>query len=168
MAVTQIKVVSIKHEAIMDFMLANPGVKLGIVAGHFDVTQAWLSIIIHSDAFQAQLSDKQRELFGATLVPLREKVLGLGHVAVEKLGEALENASPVSDKAFIADTANSVLKNLGFSPKSLPVPPAVQNNFITVERGVLGTARKLMQTAGRTLEGELIEAATEGSPGEGV
>jgi len=48
MAANQIKTISPKHDAIMDALIANPAQKLGTLAGIFGVSQAWLSVIIHS------------------------------------------------------------------------------------------------------------------------
>lgn len=160
----EIRRVSIKHDAIMDYLLTNPGAPLSEVAGHFGLTQAWLSTVIHSDAFQAVLKEKREMVFQGTVMPLREKIVGVAHLGVEKLGEALENASAVSDKEFIADTTDSILKNLGFSPKS--APPSLQqnvqnNNFFTVDKETLADARKKMKEAQTVQpEGVLIEQDT--------
>lgn len=175
MAATQIRKVSIKHDAILDFLLVNPEMKLGLVAAHFDVSQAWLSVIIHSDAFQARLKEKGSDMFGATIVPLREKLLGVAHVGVDKLGEAMENASASSDKQFIADTTDSILKNLGYSPKSAaPIQTGnTQNNFFVVDKEALAGAREKMRTVPTSpdavdlLEGQLLES-TEGASSEKI
>jgi hypothetical protein len=157
--------VSIKHDAIMDFMLVNPAMPLSAVAKEFGVSQPWLSVIIHSDAFQIQLAEKQAGCFNATVLPLREKLVGVAHLAVEKLGDVLENSSVTTDKQFIADTTDSILKNLGYSPKSAPPPiaPTQQNNVFVVDRETLETARNKMQ--GIPAQGGLtIDQQTEGAP----
>lgn len=166
MAANQIAKVSIKHDAILDYLLIHPDMKLGNVAAHFGVSQAWLSVIIHSDAFQIRLKEKDGEQFGAVIVPLREQLMGVAQVGVSKLGEAIENASPVSDKQFIADTTDSILKNLGYSPKSAAPTPttATQNNFFVVDKDALAGARAKMRTVPNT---ELIEDV-EVEPVEGT
>lgn len=170
MAEVQLKKVSIKHEAIMEYLLVNPTQKLGEVAAYFGVSQAWLSVVINSDAFQIKLGERKDELFGATVVPLREKLLGLAHVGVEKLGEALDNASVVSDKQFIADTTDQVLKSLGYSPKSSPTPAGqtnIQNNFYGADKATLEAAREKMRNIPQpslTLEGELSESENSAAP----
>ena len=164
MAATQIAKVSIKHDAILDYLITNPAQKLGEVARHFDVSQAWLSVIIHSDAFQVRLAEKNGECFSATVVPLREQLLGVAQVGVEKLGEAMEHASSITDKQFIADTTDSILKNLGYSPKSsAPAPSSTntQNNFFVVDKDALAGAREKMRTvpSGNSLEDVIVEPA---------
>ena len=59
----QIQKMSARHEAILQFMIANPTMKMSKVAAHFGVTGAWLSTIIWSDAFQNQLARRHDELF---------------------------------------------------------------------------------------------------------
>lgn len=171
----EIKKVSVKHEAIMDYLLANPGEKLGVVAAHFHVSQAWLSTIIHSDAFRTRMEQKQERAFDETIIPLREKVLGIAHLGVEKLGEAMENASPMSDRDFIADTTDNILKNLGYSPKSAPPQTqqvgAQQNNYYVVDSASLAEARARMRQAPLTIPAESEVPAIdqkEGGPTEGV
>lgn len=162
MAANQIQAVSIKHEAILDYLLIHPAEKLGEVARHFNVSQAWLSVIIHSDAFQVKLAEKNSECFSTTVLPLREQLMGVAQVGVEKLGECMENASVVSDKQFIADTTDSILKNLGYSPKSAAPanPGSTTNNIFVVDKGALAAARAKMRTVP---SGDLIEMSSEGN-----
>jgi len=141
----------------------------GTLAGIFGVSQAWLSVIIHSDAFQIQLKVKQKESFAAIVVPLREKLIGVAHLGVDKLGEVLENASTTSDKEFIADTTDSILKNLGYSPKSAPPPLSSQpqQNLFVVDKLVLQGAREKMREAANG-GGTLIEHESACPPAEEV
>jgi hypothetical protein len=147
MAEVQLKSVSVKHDAILDFLLTNPAMRLQDVAAHFGVTGPWLSVIVHSDVFQARLREKSGDMFQGTVVPLRERLLGVAHVGVEKLGDALEHASPIGDKEFIADTTDSILKNLGYSPRSAAPgsSPSVVNNVMVVDQAALAEAREKMR-----------------------
>lgn len=165
MAATQIAKVSIKHEAILDYLLVNPAEKLSNVAAYFGVGQPWLSVIIHSDAFQAKLAAKSGECFSSIVLPLREQLLGVAQVGVEKLGEALQNASTSSDKQFIADTTDSILKNLGYSPKSTSPTTisATTNNVFLIDKTALAAARAKMRTVP---SGDLEEVQAIGSDEE--
>jgi hypothetical protein len=141
----QIKKVSIKHDAIMDYLLVNPTAPLKTVAYEFGVTQAWLSTIIHSDAFQIQLATKKNELFNGTVLPLREKVVGLAHAAVEKLGEKLERSE---DPAFVLESTDKILHRLGWAPQRVAAGTNIQqNNFYTADKETLARARNLMNAA---------------------
>jgi len=171
MAQNQIKTVSPKHDAIMDALIVHPERKLGEIAVMFGVSQAWLSVIIHSDAFQIQFKAKQKDTFNQTVVPLREKLIGVAHLAVDKLGDVLENASTTSDKEFIADTTDSILKNLGYSPKSVPPPLAgnvKQQNVFVVDKATLESARETMRQIQAPEGGALIEHESAHPPAEEI
>lgn len=165
----EIQKVGIKHDAIMDFMLTNPTLTQQQVAAYFGVTQSWLSIIIHSDTFQAQLSDKKAEMFAATVIPLRQKVVGVAHMGVEKLAECLENASPATDKDFIVNTTQGLLKNLDFGTgaSGKASPGNVQTTIYNVGRDSLEQARNVMRALHTpekpVIEGEITHGKEQNS-----
>ena len=167
MAANQIQTVSIKHDAILDYLLVNPSMKLGDVAKHFGMSQPWLSVVIHSDAFQVKLAEKSDECFHSSILPLREQLMGVAQVGVTKLGEVMENASPVTDKQFIADTTDSLLKNLGYSPKSVNPQSnsgnTTNNNIFVVDKATLASARQKMRTVpnGDLIEGQVLDRESE-------
>ena len=49
----RIKKLSNWHEALSDWLIANPGRPLREAAFHFEVTQGWLSSVMNSDLFKA-------------------------------------------------------------------------------------------------------------------
>lgn len=149
---SQIAKVSHMHVAIMDYMVANPTVRKGQVAAHFGVTNTWLSIIINSHAFQDMLRQRQDEFFGAVVVPLREKIIGVADQALDRLAEKIE----VMESREALETADALLHRLGFAPNTKQngqVPGGqqaamVQQNFF-VGADVLNSARaKFGQAAG--------------------
>jgi hypothetical protein len=161
----QIQSTSITHEMIIDWLIANPGFgQMGKCAQHFGCTRPWLSTLVHSDAFQAKLRDRKEEVFETTIVPLRDKIVGVANRAVEKLGEAIEETE---DPRMLLDTADKMLHKLGYAPKTVinPAAPAgvvnnTQNNFYPVTPELLAAARE------KTKKGDL-HATTLPSP-EGV
>ena len=151
-----IKKVSHKHEAILDMMLANPQMKLRDIAREMGVSQSWLSCIIHSDAFQRKLSERQEEIFNATLMPLKDKIAGAAAVAVEKLSEGVESASPVTDREFVLDATEKLLKAAGFTGRE-PVEGGInaqQNNFYFGAEALEVAREKMRQ---RALENGLLK-----------
>jgi hypothetical protein len=95
----------------MEFLILNPTMPQRQVAQHFGVTQAWLSTIIHSSAFQLQLKERQDQLFGTNVVPLHEKMMSLAHLAVDRLSDRVEVTDSGEEVQKIAELA---LKNLGY------------------------------------------------------
>jgi hypothetical protein len=123
---------SIRHEAIMHFLMANPTVKLGDVADHFGMTQAWLSSVIHSDAFQAKLKENTNIAFHTTVLPIREKMTLLAHQALDQVMDRLPMETDVKT---ISGVASDVLDRLGFGTKSSAIAP--QGTQVNVQVNVL-------------------------------
>lgn len=140
MSQTQVARLTPRHETILAFVMANPTVKRGEVARLFGVTEAWLSTIIHSDIFQARLSERTDEVFSETLVPLCEKVTALAHKSLDHLLEKVD-LMPV-DGQF--KTAEMALKMAGYGTQNSrnPTAPLVQqNNFFGATPELLKAAR---------------------------
>ena len=100
-----------KHEAIMQWLLENPESKLGDCAAHFGMTQTWLSIVIHSAAFQDAFAKYREDYYGEAAAGLDEKLNGLIHLAVDKLSEKMETCD---DTQWIANTTDKLLGRLGY------------------------------------------------------
>lgn len=133
----EIKSVSVRHEAILQYLMVNPRVPLGIVAQHFGISQGWLSQVIHSDAFAERLRECRDVAFHETVLPLREKMLNVAHQALDQLQEVL----PLEKEAQnLSKIAGDVLDRLGFSAKTPVVQFNQQNNY-TVLRAEVEAAR---------------------------
>lgn len=139
----QIQTISHKHQAIADWLIANPEKTQGECAAAFGITQAWLSIVINSDIFQDYLQQRYAEVATPVVFSLREKLLGVAHRAVEKLGTAVDNSQ---DPEFILAAADRALHRLGYAPAKGPTV-AVQNNIavnaptLAVDAATLSAAR---------------------------
>lgn len=169
----EIKRVSIKHEAIMNFLMESPATPLGDVAAHFGVSQAWLSIIIHSPAFQDKLLEKQGTLFHHTVVAtVKDKVAVLAHRTLDKL---LDNVDFMSQKEA-KETADMTLQAMGYGGggkngggNSGPTEYNLQQIFVgrdvyEAAQGRIGLARLAVPERGETIEGQLDTAPALPSP----
>lgn len=144
----EIATVSHRHEAIMNFMIANPTAKLGDVAAEFGVSQPWLSCIIHSHAFKTKLREKQEMLFSDLGASITEKLEAVAHTALDNILEhvSASNASP----ALSLEVADKVLHRLGYAPQrgpSGPQAPVQVNNVFTVSPADLAAARAQLTAA---------------------
>lgn len=133
-----IKRVSIKHEAILNFLLAHPLVKMRDVAAHFEVSQPWLSQIIHSDAFQRQLRARQDVHFDASILPLMDRMQLVAENAVDKL---LAEIPHETDVAKLNQVVDKTLNRLGYGTS---VPQTQVNVQVNVEASALDRARQLI------------------------
>jgi len=163
--VPEILEVSHRHDAIMNFMLANPTAKLGDVAAEFAVTQPWLSCIIHSHAFKAKLREKQEMMFGDLAATITEKLEAVAHATLDNL---LDHAlATTAGPMMNLEIADKVLHRLGYAPKTSPVPGAQtfnQTNNFVVNRADLARARE--QINGRAQPPQLENPIDVFSAGE--
>lgn len=113
----QIKSLKPRHDAIMEWLIANPEKKLGECAAAFKVSQSWLSCIIHSDIFQAGYKKLLGEYHDERILPLRDKIVGIAHVALDRLAEQ----APFAPVEQTLDIANGMLKAAGFGSPQVRV-----------------------------------------------
>ena len=155
MSKTQLKRLSPTHTAIANWLIANPGKgQMRRCAAVFDVSQAWLSQILHSDAFQGMLQAKQRDAFEHLMTPLADKINGVAHRAVERLGEVLDQTT---DERLVHDIAKTSTGLAGFGPSFQAAGNVTVNNQtnITVNADALREARerRSQHYGGNTIEG---------------
>jgi hypothetical protein len=165
-------------------MIAHPLAPLREVAAHFEVTQPWLSTIIHSHAFQDQLSRRKDEVFDvAVLQGLDEK---LGAAAHQTLDAYLEKVPSLTADQLIS-AQDKLIGRLGYGSNGrgdTHVQVNVQNNHVSGE--VLEEARNRIGTnkvgeasspaalpdksaeVGTEIEGTLVRAESQPEPVERV
>lgn len=152
----EIKNISHRHDQIMDWLIANPALPLSACAAEFGVTQPWLSCIIHSDLFQAELKRRQQEVFGEVALTVKDRITALAHDSLRRLHEKVIVEERLD---LLTDTADLALKALGFGPQ--PGRPAMVqvnvNQPMTVSKDVLAEARARM-------EGRVVALPSPGSP----
>jgi len=148
----EIKKLTVNHNAIADWLIAHPGKgQQRPCALVFGITESWLSTLINQDAFQSLLKVKQDEVFQQVIIPLQDKIAGVAHASVEKLGTILDETK---DGRLVKDIADSALKALGYGGQKTAslIINNTQNN-LTVNQDALAEARQRQsQHYGRTLE----------------
>jgi len=163
--------VGVKHEAILNYLLANPLVKMGDVAEHFRVSRGWLSLIIHSDVFQRKLRERQDIHFDHSILPAMEKVQLVADMALDRMIECLPYESDVGKLNLVADKA---LSRLGYGTEA---PAGTQVNVqVNVDRSLLEVARAkigrreqpaLLEGVYESRSAREVQAGGEGAVGEG-
>lgn len=149
----EIKKLTVNHNAIADWLIANPGkAQQRTCAEQFDITESWLSTLVNQDAFQSLLKSKQADVFDQVIIPLQDKIAGVAHASIEKLGKILDTTK---DGRLVKDINDSALKALGYGGQKAG-PSVIINqtqNNLTVNQDALAEARlRQSQHYGRTLE----------------
>lgn len=153
--VVQLKTLRPRHHSIMDFMLANPRAPYGAVAAEFGVTQAWLSTVINSDIFRAQLAARRSLMddhVNRDIVTRLQTLAKKGLTEMEAILDDEEvSASTKLEVAKTSLTALGYLGNKGASP--------VQVNIQTNNQTNIQTRSDILQAARDRLQAQALDRA---------
>lgn len=114
------------HDAMIDLIVTNPAMSQKELAKHFGYTDAWISRIFASDAFQARLAARKEELVNPVITAsVKERIEGLAMQSLEIISQKLEATQnpDLALKAFELST-----KAAGYGARQDKVQ--VQNNFV--------------------------------------
>lgn len=124
---TAIATVSYTHDAMIDLILAQPGMKQGEIARYFGYTEGWVSRVMGSDAFNARLAARKTEIVDPTiLATMEERLKGLAIQSIEVIQKKLE---ATSSPELATKTLELTTKALGMGARQ---PVSQQNNTFVV------------------------------------
>lgn len=132
------------HEAMVDLILENPWISQGQLAAHFGYSQGWISTVITSDAFQAQLAARREELIDPELrATLQERFQALTAQSLRILQEKLSRpAEQVPDNlALRAAELGAKALGIGGNASTQPV-------ILTSEERLASLAHRLIALRG--------------------
>jgi hypothetical protein len=118
--------VKYSHDAMIDLIILKPSISQAEIATHFGYTQAWVSRIFCSDAFQARLAMRKADLVDPVITGgVRERIEGLAMQSLEIIANKLQATQnpDLALKAFELST-----KAAGYGARQSNV--SVQNNFV--------------------------------------
>lgn len=104
-----------RHQGILNWLVLNPHRALGECASELGYTQAWLSSVVHSDAFQAVYRARCAELGSIATHTISARLGGLAEAALSSAEETIR-AGLASEK-FVGDTMKTTLQALGYTPE---------------------------------------------------
>jgi hypothetical protein len=102
-------------DAMVDLIIAEPGVSQGEIASYFGYSQAWVSIMINSDAFQGKLAERKAELVDPHIVASMENRIKA--VAQLSLDKVLERLAGTPEDEFLIASAKLSTSALGYGAK---------------------------------------------------
>lgn len=115
------------YSSILNWMVANPEKRLADCARELKVSQSWLSVIINTDMFRAELAARQKELGSAVTVELKDKIAGVAHMALDAQLAELETGLLTGKD--LRETSAMALKALGYMDGPASNPVQINNNF---------------------------------------
>ena len=143
----EIKKLSHTHHAIMDFMVANPNLKMQDIAAHFGYTNSWLSIITHSDTFQRELNTRRIAWRNVHDTRLSSLMLGVAEKAMGVLSEALDDDDITARGAN--EIAKTALSALGFIGGKKGDEISTVNNTYNISAEDMHLAQQIIQGKAR-------------------
>ena len=152
------------HDAMIDMLIADPCITQNELALRFGYSAAWISQVLSSDAFKAQLAARKAELVDPAIVASMEaRLKGLAMRSMEILEQKLEKAaSAVPDQLALQTFALST-KALGLGAR--PDSPGIKVDFnLHLEKMGEGLTDLLRRRRATIEEGPLnVEAITHDS-----
>jgi hypothetical protein len=89
----EIQKIRYTHDACIDMILAQPEVSQNELAERFGFSPSWVSIVVNSDAFQARLGERRKELVDPVIaMALEERMRGLASRSIEVLMEMMQDS----------------------------------------------------------------------------
>lgn len=187
----QVKELNEWHNALIDYIIANPTASLRLKARQFNVSISWLSIVENSDAFKEKMKARQDAHFENVSIGVVRKLEAVADTVLDEINFRLDKDNGASiPLAQLKELGDMALKNLGFGNKfgpRLPNEPnplgssTTNNTIIVADRESLKDARAMMESLraqapavdleqkkviGPIVEGEVVSIRTESSAPE--
>jgi hypothetical protein len=144
--------VSYTHEDCVDFIIQNPAITQKALAERYGYSQAWMSLIINCDAFQALLAKRRDEILSPEIrASIEERFKALVQRSQDLLLDALHG--PKATPALALGVLGTASKALGYGARDLTVK--VDASFV-VE--LPRAAQSSEEWSGRIIEGQKSNA----------
>lgn len=145
------------HEAMIDMIIAEPGISQNKLAAIFGYTTGWLSTVMGSDAFKAKLAERRGELVDPVLkLSLDERFRGMVEKSLEVLQEKLSQPALQVPDQLALRAAELGAKALGMGVGQATVIVPVQQDHLE------GLAGRLLALQSRVSQGNRTEREVEG------
>jgi hypothetical protein len=157
--------VSYTHDAMIEFIIAESARPGGIsqkqIAEYFGYTEAWVSNILASDAFQMRLDNRRKELIDPELAAtIKERFQALVIQSLKVLQQQL-NKTEVSPNVALR-CAELGAKALGVGGHSQPPPAPSQDRLLRLAERLVVLQAGVRARVGETIDGETGEIIKEG------
>ena len=106
----EIKRVNYTHDALIDYIIANPASTQRNMAALFGYTEAWISQVMSSDSFKVRLAARKKECVDPILI----------HSVEERLGGVVDQSlAIIAEKLEATRNVNVALRALDISSRAL-------------------------------------------------
>jgi hypothetical protein len=137
------------HRKLADWLLENgtgPGWNKK-ASEAFGVSPAWISTVVHSDAFQDHYQRLRAELDSLSVFSTHERLRGTLDQTIDIVQERLETQRETIPLGQLLDAVDILGKRTGLGEKTQVDNHSVQNNILVVSAEALEESRKRMRGA---------------------
>lgn len=153
------------HEAVIDMIIAEPGVSQGKLAAMFGYTQGWLSTVMGSDAFKAKLAERRAEVVDPVLqMSLNERFSSMVEKSLEVLQEKLSQPALQVPDQLALRAAELGAKALGLGGNQTAQVVVMQPDHLEGLAGRLMALQAKVTGGERVVEGVVIENSVHSYP----
>jgi hypothetical protein len=149
------------HEAMVDLIIANPAISQNELARRFGYSAPWVSRVLASDAFQAKLAERSKEVVDPTVrQAVEEQFKGLVLRSLAILQEKLDRPTEqIPDQlALRAFEISSRAAGYGGKPEPPLAPPVAVH--LHLENMADNLTRLLKRAKGDELRSGAVDALT--------
>ena len=159
-----LKKCSYTHDAMIELIIEGGrrpgGISQKDIAAHFGYTEAWISNILASDAFQARLALRREEVIDPVLrASIKERFEALVIQSLKVLQEKLNQAT-VSDNVAIR-AAELGAKALGVGGHAPQKAPESSQDRLARLAGRLVALHSTVKEGGTVVNGQVLEVTVE-------
>jgi len=138
--------------AMIDFLIANPTAKSSEIGAAFGYSTVYVSRLINSDIFQAQLKERRAEIVNPGLTSaVQERLTGLLAQSADIVAEELERTN---NPKLAITTMGILVKASQFGAKAGPTVNVAQYVAVVPEKSRDVEAWAANHAPGRVIEGE--------------
>jgi predicted transcriptional regulator len=145
------------HEAMVDQIIANPGISQNDLGALFGYSASWVSRILSSDAFQAKLAERSEQLIDPAIrSSVEDRFKGMVLRSMEILAEKLDRPSKEVPDQLVLRSLELSSRALGYGAKKEEAPQQTVNLSVHLENLGEGLVELLKRK-----KTQAIEASTE-------
>lgn len=151
----QIQKLNPRHESMINWLMENPQGTKQECADSFGYTANYVSILLHSDMFQAVLQERQKQLGIICIHTIKNRVTGLQLKILDKIEERVDN-DRVSEK-FLRETSEQMFRAMGVLDDK-----GSNGNVVAEEKAAIQVnvqVNALERARDKLVRGETVEAA---------
>lgn len=157
-----VKRLNYAHDQMIDIIIANPGISQNEVALRVGYSASWVSTVMQTDAFQARLAERSKEIVDPSIrASIEENFKGMLSRSMEILRHKLDRLPGDIPDNLALRTLELSSRALGFGARVLPVAIDFDMNSRLDKLGsnLTQLLRRKKAEESSTIEGEFSEQA---------